>query len=89
MVAEARKYGVYLILTLVNNWDDYGGKKQYVQWARDGGQSLNNNDDFFTNPVVKGYFKNHVKVYIYRLITIVFLLFLFLFFTLPSSQQLI
>ncbi|KAG5566408.1 hypothetical protein RHGRI_002100 [Rhododendron griersonianum] len=66
VVAEARKYGVYLILTLVNNWDDYGGKKQYVQWARDRGQSsLNNNDDFYTNPVVKGYFKNHVKVCIY------------------------
>ncbi|KAH7864539.1 hypothetical protein Vadar_030726 [Vaccinium darrowii] len=65
VVTEAREYGVYLILTLVNNWDDYGGKKQYVQWARDrAGQSLNNDDDFFTNPVVKGYFKNHVKEWI-------------------------
>ncbi|XP_058187015.1 mannan endo-1,4-beta-mannosidase 4-like [Rhododendron vialii] len=67
VVAEARKYGIYLILTLVNNWDDYGGKKQYVQWARDRGQSsLNNNDDFYTNPVVKGYFKNHVKTVLTR-----------------------
>jgi len=67
VVTEARKYGVYLILTLVNNWDDYGGKKQYVQWARDqAGQSLNNDDDFFTNPVVKGYFKNHVKTVLTR-----------------------
>ena len=65
VISEARKYGVYLILSLVNNWEGYGGKKQYVQWARDQGQSLNNEDDFFTNPLVKGFFKNHIKVFIY------------------------
>lgn len=62
VISEARKYGIYLVLSLVNNWDAYGGKKQYVQWARERGQSLNNDDDFFTNFVVKGYYKNHVKV---------------------------
>jgi mannan endo-1,4-beta-mannosidase len=35
-----------LILSLVNNWDGYGGKKQYVQWARDQGHYLNADDDF-------------------------------------------
>lgn len=63
MVSEAGKHGIYLILTLVNNWEAYGGKKQYVQWAREQGQSnLNNDDDFFTNPIVKAYYKNHIKV---------------------------
>lgn len=66
VISEAKKYGIHLILSLVNNWDDFGGKKQYVQWARDhGGQYLNSDDDFFTNVVVKGYYKNHLKVYIY------------------------
>lgn len=62
MISEAKKHGVYVILSLVNNWKEMGGKQQYVQWARDRGQRLNNDDEFFTNPVVKGFYKNHVKV---------------------------
>ncbi|KAF7154603.1 hypothetical protein RHSIM_Rhsim01G0197400 [Rhododendron simsii] len=69
VISEARKYGIYLILSLVNNWEAYGGKKQYVQWARDRGQSLNNDDDFFTSVVVKGYYKNHVKDWIREMAT--------------------
>ncbi|PIN14231.1 Mannan endo-1,4-beta-mannosidase [Handroanthus impetiginosus] len=51
VVSEAKKYGIYLILSLVNNWEGFGGKRQYVQWARDQGQVLNNDDEFFTNPL--------------------------------------
>lgn len=69
VISEAKKHGVYLILSLVNNWEGFGGKKQYVQWARDQGQYLNNEDDFFTNPIVKGYYKNHVKVLIFMLLS--------------------
>lgn len=66
MISEAKKHNLQLILSLVNNWDDFGGKKQYVQWARDhGGQHMNSDDEFFSNPVVKGYYKTHVKVYIF------------------------
>ncbi|PWA85859.1 glycoside hydrolase, family 5 [Artemisia annua] len=62
VISEAKRYGLHLILSLVNNWDDFGGKKQYVQWAKEhGGQHLNNDDEFFSNVVVRGYYKNHVK----------------------------
>ncbi|KAL4578074.1 hypothetical protein LXL04_014190 [Taraxacum kok-saghyz] len=62
VISEAKKCGLYLILSLVNNWDDFGGKKQYVQWGRDhGAQNLNSDDDFFSNVVVKGYYRNHIK----------------------------
>ncbi|KAL3642007.1 Beta-mannosidase B [Castilleja foliolosa] len=61
VVSEAKKHGIYLILSLVNNWEGFGGKKQYVQWARDQGHYLNNEDDFFTSPITKAYYKNHVK----------------------------
>jgi len=61
-VSEAGKYGVRLIMTLVNNWSDFGGKSQYIQWARNGGEYINNDDDFFTNTVVKQYYKNHIQV---------------------------
>jgi mannan endo-1,4-beta-mannosidase len=62
VLAEGRKYGIKVILSLVNNYDNFGGKKQYVEWARSQGQSINSEDDFFTNSVVKGYYKNHIKV---------------------------
>lgn len=62
VIAEARKYGIKLILSLANNYDSFGGKKQYVNWARSQGQFLTSDDDFFRNPVVKGYYKNLIKV---------------------------
>ncbi|XP_052188694.1 mannan endo-1,4-beta-mannosidase 7-like [Diospyros lotus] len=61
VVSEARKYGVRLILSLVNNYENFGGKKQYVEWARSQGQNLASDDDFFTNSVVKQFYKNHIK----------------------------
>ncbi|KAK6150311.1 hypothetical protein DH2020_015243 [Rehmannia glutinosa] len=70
VVAEAKKRGIYLILSLVNNYNDFGGKKQYVQWARDQGRNLANDDAFFTDPVVKGFYKNHIKTVLTRVNTI-------------------
>ncbi|KAI5402957.1 mannan endo-1,4-beta-mannosidase 7 [Lathyrus oleraceus] len=66
VMGEARKYGVKVILSLVNNYESFGGKKQYVEWAKSEGQSLDSEDDFFTNAVVKGYYKNHIKTVLTR-----------------------
>ncbi|MCD7458687.1 hypothetical protein HAX54_038903 [Datura stramonium] len=67
---EAKKYKIHLILGLVNNWEALGGKKQYVEWARQRGQQLTSEDDFFTNPMIKEFYKNHVKVVLTRVNTI-------------------
>ena len=64
VVSEAKRYGIRLILTMANNFKDFGGKAQYVQWAKDAGQWVSGEDDFFTNTMVKNYYKNHIKVYI-------------------------
>ncbi|XP_022005302.1 mannan endo-1,4-beta-mannosidase 1 [Helianthus annuus] len=70
VISEGGKFGVKLILSLVNNFNDYGGKGQYVQWARERGQKMQNEDSFFTNPMVKGFFKNHIKTVLTRRNTI-------------------
>ncbi|XP_027356754.1 mannan endo-1,4-beta-mannosidase 1-like [Abrus precatorius] len=70
VVAEAKKYGVRLILSLVNNYKDFGGRPQYVQWAKSCGVPVTNDDDFYTHPVIKGYYKNHVKSVLTRINTI-------------------
>ncbi|KAJ8772528.1 hypothetical protein K2173_027705 [Erythroxylum novogranatense] len=66
VISEAKKYGIKLILSLVNNYENFGGKKQYVNWARNQGQSVSSDDDFFTNSVVKGYYKSHIKTVLTR-----------------------
>nr|AFK43830.1 unknown [Lotus japonicus] len=70
VVSEARKYGVKLILCLVNSWNDFGGKNKYVQWAKERGQNVKTDDDFYTHPVVKQYYKNHIKAVLTRKNTI-------------------
>nr|GMC47910.1 mannan endo-1,4-beta-mannosidase 7-like [Ipomoea batatas] len=66
VVSEAGKHGIKLILSLVNNYKDFGGKSQYVEWARNQGQNCSSEDDFYTNAVVKGYYKNHIKAVLTR-----------------------
>ncbi|KAK1319322.1 Mannan endo-1,4-beta-mannosidase 1 [Acorus calamus] len=70
VIAEAKRNGVYLILSLVNNFGMNGGEKsRYVQWARDRGQYLDNDDEFFTNEVVRGFYRDHVKTVLTRVNT--------------------
>ncbi|KAF8695927.1 hypothetical protein HU200_036803 [Digitaria exilis] len=40
------------------------------QWAREQGQNIGSDDEFFTNPVVKGFYKNHIKTVLTRVNTI-------------------
>ncbi|QCD98396.1 Glycoside hydrolase superfamily [Vigna unguiculata] len=75
VISEAGKYGIRLILSLVNNWKDDGGKKQYVEWAKQRGQSVSTEDDFFSNPVTKQFYKDHVKRVLTRKNTVTGLLY--------------
>ncbi|XP_074577803.1 mannan endo-1,4-beta-mannosidase 1-like [Curcuma longa] len=70
VVSEAKRYGIKLILSFVNNYDSFGGKKQYVQWGREQGQFIASDDEFFTNPVVRGFYKNHIRTVLTRVNTI-------------------
>ncbi|KAJ7982569.1 Mannan endo-1,4-beta-mannosidase-like protein [Quillaja saponaria] len=70
VVLEARKYRVKLILSLSNNYHDFGGRPQYVQWAEDARVPVSNDDDFYTNPIIKAYYKNHIKLVLTRINTV-------------------
>jgi mannan endo-1,4-beta-mannosidase len=56
VISEAGKRGLHLIITLVNNWDDYGGMDQYVAWA-----GLTGHDVFYTDAGIKQTFKNYMR----------------------------
>ncbi|KAF7836495.1 mannan endo-1,4-beta-mannosidase 5-like [Senna tora] len=67
VVAEARKYGMKLIMTLGNNWSDYGGKHQYVEWAKAAGAKVTSDDDFYTHPMIIFYYKDYIKTVLTRM----------------------
>ncbi|CAN0885049.1 Mannan endo-1,4-beta-mannosidase 1, partial [Linum grandiflorum] len=70
VISEAGKFGINVILGLVDNYKDLGGRPQYVAWAKERGQSVSGDDDFYTNPVIRGYYKNHIKTVLTRVNTI-------------------
>ncbi|KAL9238962.1 hypothetical protein vseg_013326 [Gypsophila vaccaria] len=69
VVSEAKKFKIRLILSFVNNWSDYGGKAQYLQWGKDAGLNVTSEDDFFSDSTLKTYYKNHVKTVLNRVNT--------------------
>ncbi|XP_052189002.1 mannan endo-1,4-beta-mannosidase 5-like [Diospyros lotus] len=70
VISEAQKHGIRLILSFVNNFNDFGGRRQYAQWAQNAGIQINNEDDFYKHPILKRYYKKHVKSIITRFNTI-------------------
>ncbi|CAO2153497.1 unnamed protein product [Urochloa humidicola] len=70
VVSEARKHKMRLILSLCNNWEDYGGKAQYLRWGKEAGLELTSEDDFFSDPTIKSYYKAFVKAVLTRVNTI-------------------
>lgn len=67
VIVEARKHRIRLILSLVNNLDNFGGKAQYVKWAQEAGFNVSSsNDSFFSHPVMKGFYKDYVKAIVTR-----------------------
>ncbi|KAI3864990.1 hypothetical protein MKW92_007802 [Papaver armeniacum] len=71
VLSEAKKYKIRLVMSLVNNWESYGGKSQYVKWGKEfaGLTNLTSDDDFFTHPTLRTYYKNHVKTLLNRVNT--------------------
>ena len=55
-IAQAKKHNVKLIITFTNNWQQFGGMQQYVNWA-----GLSSHDDFYINETIKGWYKDYVK----------------------------
>ncbi len=72
VIAKADQLGLKLVIPFTNNWSDFGGMDQYVQWlvAKTGDTSLLHHDTFYTDPTIKQWYKayistllNHVNVY--------------------------
>ena len=60
-VHKAGQLGLRLVLTLVNNWPDYGGMSQYADWflglPDDVYDTAVNHDKFYTAPAIRACYK--------------------------------
>jgi len=64
VIKSAKEHGIYLMLTLVNNWTNYGGAKQYVDWSPTAEKK--EHDEFFSDKNARKYFKAHIKAVLTR-----------------------
>lgn len=73
VVAEAEKLGLRLIVTLSNNWGDYGGIPMYLRWA---GLPVGDGPDdpvrerFYTDDKVRAFFEDGVARLLLRTNTV-------------------
>jgi mannan endo-1,4-beta-mannosidase len=65
MMAKARQYGIRIVLTLTNNWPDFGGMDQYLLWY-----GLDEHPRFYTDERVKKAYKDWVAYLINRTNTV-------------------
>lgn len=63
---EARKRGIRMIISFVDNWSAVGGVDQYINWS----STAKTHDDFFSDHQTKRMYKNHVQAVIHRVNTI-------------------
>ncbi|CCM05720.1 uncharacterized protein FIBRA_07952 [Fibroporia radiculosa] len=64
VVAAAKAYGIRLIVTLTNNWDNYGGMDVYVSELT----GTDYHDYFYSDPVVIAAYKTYVNAFVSRYI---------------------
>lgn len=60
VLAEARQAGVRVILTLSNNWKDYGGAPMYLRWAGLSSEGLGL-EEFYRNEKTRAFFRSHLS----------------------------
>lgn len=62
VVYKAKQQGLKLILSLVNNWDDFGGMNAYVAWS----ETAHSHDDFYSDPKTRQLFRAYINNLLWR-----------------------
>jgi len=56
VIYSAGQHGVRLLLSLTNNWRDFGGMDQYVKW-----KNAQYHDSFYSDATILGWFKDWIS----------------------------
>jgi mannan endo-1,4-beta-mannosidase len=60
VLASAREHGLRVIITLSNNWDDFGGIRQYLAWAGLPSDGFGDRDAFFRDARTRAFYRAHL-----------------------------
>ena len=60
VLAEARARGLRVIITLSNFWDDFGGIRQYLAWAKLPTDTFDARDCFFSDDKTRAFYRAHL-----------------------------
>ncbi len=66
LLAKCDALGIRVILTLVNNWDDFGGMNRYTLWRF----GVEDHDAFFTDSIIRDWFKDYASALVHRVNTV-------------------
>ncbi|MBN1639038.1 MAG: cellulase family glycosylhydrolase [Ignavibacteriales bacterium] len=68
VIFKAKEYGIYLILSLSNNYKNYGGIPQYLKWGDKYSEYSKNlkHNDFFVNDTMKIWYKDYLNTILNR-----------------------
>ena len=69
-IALAKARNLRLILKLTNNWTAYGGIQRYVTWLTGHSPSDAEVELFYTDPTIRTWFKDYIKMIVERRNTI-------------------
>ncbi len=69
-IALAKARNLRVILKLTNNWTAYGGIQRYVTWLTGHSPSDAEVELFYTDPTIRAWFKNYIKMLVERRNTI-------------------
>ncbi len=69
-IALAKARNIRLILKITNNWDAYGGIRRYVGWHLGRTPIQSEWGLFYTEPAIKSWFRNYIRMLIDRKNTI-------------------
>jgi mannan endo-1,4-beta-mannosidase len=65
VIAAAGRAGVKLVITLANNWGDYGGVPRYLRWAGvrsdDPRAAYGAEDRFYSDAKMRGWYRAHLE----------------------------
>lgn len=61
VVYKAKESGIKLILTLANNFNDFGGIAEYIKWAGAYLHGSYSHNDFFKNDSIKAWYKDYIS----------------------------
>lgn len=73
LLLEAAKRKLFLVLPVINNWEDLGGMAQYLYWRFYNDSSHNNPynyGDFYTDPIINGWYQDYIKAVVNRVNTL-------------------